>query len=306
MGASSEQLKLSCRSCGADLLVGSRDLTARCPYCDSPSVVERPATEDRPHPAFVIGFAVDRKEAELRMRRYIASKKMAPFGLKRKTVDHVSGVYLPTYLYSATAASTFSATIAEDYETVGVTSDSDGGVKVGRKRKVEYRELHGAHTTYLGNIVVTASRGVGNDEIEAIEPFELAELRRYQPAMISGWTAEEPSLSLPDSLKLARREAGLQVGRLLHRFMPGDRHSNLSHSSAFHEESVDLALVPVWVFAIRYSESKPPIRILVNGQTGVAGGATPISWAKICLIIGLVLSVAALPGILALILELLR
>jgi hypothetical protein len=69
---------------------------------------------------------------------------------------------------------------------------------------------------------------------------------------------------------------------------------------------VDLALLPVWVFAIRHQEKKPPIRILVNGQTGTAGGETPISWAKIGIIVGVVLSLLALPGLVGMILELLR
>jgi hypothetical protein len=63
--------------------------------------------------------------------------------------------------------------------------------------------------------------------------------------------------------------------------MPGDGVKSLRHSTEFLEESLDLVLAPVWIFAIRYDARKPPLRILVNGQTGKVGGVIPFSWAKL-------------------------
>ncbi len=57
---------------------------------------------------------------------------------------------------------------------------------------------------------------------------------------------------------------------------------------------MDLTLVPIWVFAVRYDEKKPPLRILVNGQTGKVFGKIPISWAKIALIAGALTALVAL------------
>ena len=42
------KIEISCESCGARVVVEPLERTSRCPYCDSPSVVDRPATEDRP------------------------------------------------------------------------------------------------------------------------------------------------------------------------------------------------------------------------------------------------------------------
>ncbi len=113
--------------------------------------------------------------------------------------------------------------------------------------------------------------------------------------MVSGWISEEPSLTREACLKLARSESTSAVGRLLHRFMPGDSHLDLRHATTLDDESLDLALLPVWVFAIRYNERKPPIRILVNGQTGKVGGKIPLSWARV-----LKIAAAVLLGFLAL------
>ncbi|MFT5328111.1 MAG: hypothetical protein ACI8P0_006020, partial [Planctomycetaceae bacterium] len=48
---------------------------------------------------------------------------------------------------------------------------------------------------YIVDIVVTASAGVTNDALEAVEPFDLRALRRYDPSFISGWLAGRRSVA---------------------------------------------------------------------------------------------------------------
>jgi len=301
MAVSIEQHEISCQACGAKILFEPLQRTARCPYCDSPSVIDRPATPDRPDPVLVMGFSVDRREATNRMRRFVARKKLAPPGLRGRAADRVSGVYLPTYLYSAVASSTYSARIGEDYYVTEVSRDSKGRTSVKRKRKTEYFELSGPHRSYVGDVVVTASQGIPNDEVEAIEPFDLGGLRRFSPSMVSGWISEEPSMTREECLQLARRESTGKIRAILQRFMPGDSCRGLESRTALSEEAIDLVLLPVWVFAIRYREDRPPIRLLVNGQTGKAWGKIPVSWKKVGIIAGVVLGLIAVPVILGLV-----
>jgi hypothetical protein len=282
MESTQQRVEVSCRSCGAQILFEPLQRTARCPYCDSPSVVDRPATEDRPDPVFGLGFAVTRDEAARRMRRWIRRRKMGPFGLQGRSAEKVKGVYLPAYLYSATAHTSYRASIGERYK------DKDD------KNRTEYRDLEGRHSTYVADILVTASRGIPNDEIEGIEPFDLGVLARYTPGLVSGWIAEEPSLTWEECRHLARQEATARVGQLLRRFLPGDSVRDLRHSVELADESIDLTLVPLWVFAIRYDDEKPPIRVLVNGQTGRVYGRVPLSWAKVGLMVA---GIAALIGL---------
>jgi len=301
MAVSIEQHEIACEACGAKILFDPLHRTVRCPYCDSPSVIDRPATPNRPDPVFVAGFSVDRRQATNRVRAFLTRKKLAPAGLRGKAAEKVSGVYLPTYLYSAVASSSFHATIGEDYYVTEVSRDSKGRTSVKRKRKTEYYELRGPHRSYVGDVVVTASRGIPNDEIEAIEPFDLGGLRRFSPSMVSGWISEEPSMTREECLQLARRESTGKIRRIVRRFMPGDSCRGIESQTALSEEAIDLVLLPVWVFAIRYREDRPPIRLLVNGQTGKAWGKVPVSWKKVAIIVGVILGVIAAPMILALV-----
>ncbi len=284
--AASPRLEVSCRSCGASIVVEAVDRTARCAYCDSPQVVDRPATADRPDPLFAIGFAVDRRDATARLRRWLERRRWAPPALRRAAADRVRGVYLPTYLYSAAAHTRYEAVIGEDYYETRTD-----GKRTRRVRRTEHRELAGRHACYLSDVLVTASAGVPNDEVERIEPYDLRALRRYAPTLVAGWPAEEPSLSRERCLELAREEARAAVGRAVRRFMPGDSCRDLRVETELRDESIDLTLVPVWVFALRYRDDRPPVRLLVNGQTGEVAGTTPLSWGKIAAAAAAVLGV---------------
>ncbi len=273
-----QPVEISCSSCGASTLVEPFQRTSRCPYCDSPAVVDRPATPDRPDPVFALGFTIDRQEAVRRLRHWLSQRRWAPASLRRAAAERVQGMYLPAYLYTAVADSSYRAIIGEHYWD---TEYDARRKRTRRVRKTEHHLLQGSHGCYLADIVVTASRGIPNRELEAVEPFDLEALRRYTPALVAGWMSEEPSLTRDECLELAREEGRGAVRKLLRRFMPGDTHRDLESSTELRSESLELTLLPVWVFAVRHDPGKPPIRVLLNGQTGAVCGRTPLSWPKI-------------------------
>ena len=71
--------------------------------------------------------------------------------------------------------------------------------------------------------------------------------------------------------------------------MPGDSHRNLQAATKLIDEAMDLVLLPIWVCAVRWRADRPPIRLLVNGQTGKIAGKIPISWARIGTVVAAVI-----------------
>ncbi|HSP80937.1 MAG TPA: hypothetical protein VLQ93_20595, partial [Myxococcaceae bacterium] len=269
-------MDLRCQSCGAELVVAPELRTTVCPYCAAPSVVERAPSRDRPPPTFALGFALTREAAGERVRHWLRSRNpWRHSGLARALLQEVRGVYAPAWLYSARAASRYSASIGENYTETETYTTTENGKAVTKTRTVvrtEWRSLRGEHEEYVPDVLVTASRGLSNVELERVEPFDLRVLARYTPALVAGWVAEEPSLTREECLELARKEALERVGRRLGGFMPGDSHRELRHETRLEEESLELCLVPVWVLAVRYAPEKPPLRVLVNGQSGEVYG----------------------------------
>lgn len=278
--------RFECGSCGAVLVVEAHERATICPYCDAPSVVERPASMVA-RPSFALGFVIGQARAHELATRWIKGRWFARSDFLRAPIDKTRGVYLPAYLYGAIARTRYSAEIGENYtETETYTTRDAQGRTVVRTRVVtrtEWRHLAGQHETYVRDVLVTASRSLPNDALEAIEPFDLRALKRYDPAMIAGFQAEEPSIEPHVSGEMARAEAAAKLGADLERFMPGDTHRNLERSTHVDAEHLDLALLPLWVLAVRYDAAKPPARVLVNGQTGKVSGEVPRSALKIAL-----------------------
>lgn len=286
---------LVCRECGAQLRIEPELRTAICPYCASPSVVERPPTRDRPNPTFALGFSVTRDAAVAEVRRWIRKRALfARRGVRQAKIEGLRGLYVPAYLYTVEAHSSYTASIGENYTETYTTTDAKGRTVVRTRTRTEWRALSGAHAAFVPDVVVTASKGIPNAELEAIEPFDLRLLRRYDPALVAGWIAEEPSLDRESCLAAARQETMGRVAALLKAFLPGDSHRELNFHTEFYNEDAALVLAPVWALAVRYDAKRPPFRLLVNGQTGKVGGRMPRSWVKIALAVALGLGLAVL------------
>jgi hypothetical protein len=301
MGATSTQTRpaatFTCDQCGASLVFdGVR--TRTCPYCTSPNFVERPPSTDQPDPIFVIPFAGDTAWARRALARWLGSRTLfADSAVKRGTIEDLRGIYVPAYLYSAVARTEYTAQIGEHYtETETVMRRDKDGVERMETRTVtrtEYRPLAGRHVGYVTDVVVSASVGLSNAELARIEPFDMRRVHRFQPALIAGWITEEFSRSADDCRRVSRSDAVDEVGARLRRFMPGDSHSDLAWRTTVEWESLDPVLVPVYVFAVRYRKDRPPLRVVINGQTARATGKTPIVWWKVAIAVLVLAAIVA-------------
>ncbi|MEM6296558.1 MAG: hypothetical protein AAGA54_35155 [Myxococcota bacterium] len=279
---------LSCESCGAALNVAAGERTTRCPYCASPAVVARPRSAGE-EPTFVVGFVIPEEDARTRAKAWMRSTWFVKSGFKEADVTDMRGVYLPAYLYSASARVGYTASIGENYTVTETYTTTDAnGKSVTRTRtrvETEWRSLSGEWSAYLDDVVVTASRGLHNEELEAIEPYDLRALRRYTPKILSGWLAEDPSRTAAECATMAREEAVQQIGRRVSAFMPGDSHRELRYKTSFAHEHGALVLLPVWVLAVKYDPEQPAVRMVLNGQTGALVGRPPRSWTKVTIAI---------------------
>jgi hypothetical protein len=287
----------ACGQCGASLaFAGVR--TETCPYCASPNFVERPASPNQPRPDLVIAFTGDAAVARRKLDVWLGSRTwFADARIKRARVEDLRGVYLPAYLYSAVANTEYTASIGEHYTETETYETTDSQGKKRREprtvTRTEYRPLAGHHVGYVTDVIVSASAGLSHAELGAVEPYDMLQLRRYSPALVAGWIAEEFSRSADDCRRQSRSEAVDEVGARLRSFMPGDSHSDLSWRTTVQWETLDPVLVPVWVLAVRYRDDKPPLRVVINGQTGAIAGKVPLAWWKIAIAVALLIAVIA-------------
>lgn len=290
-------MNFTCQNCGAALTVDGDLRTTVCAFCAAPSVVERPGAEGV-RPTFTLGFVQPKAAVEQRVAKWLRSQSVfCPGSLRRAKVEAIQGVYLPAYLYSAVARSAYTAEIGERYTVTETYTTTENGQTVEHTRtrtETEWQGLSGEHAANVVDVLVTASQGLSNEELQAVEPFDYRALRRYSPAMNSGWLAEDPSMGHAQSLALARTEALRKTTDVLQRFLPGDTHRGLQHDTRLEQEELSLIQVPVWLLNARYQKDKPPVRIVVNGQTGALHGKPPRSWRRIAAAVLGVLAALAL------------
>ncbi|MEZ4448001.1 MAG: hypothetical protein R3B09_00895 [Nannocystaceae bacterium] len=279
-------VEFSCESCGSLCQVEAHLRTTTCPYCASPAVIERPTGAAGPPPIFVIAFVLPHAAALAAARRWVKRAWFAPEAFRKAKVETIRGVYVPAYLFSASARATYSAQIGENYTVT--TTDSKGRTQT--RTETEWCHLAGEYAAYVSDVIVTASRGIDNAELEAIEPFDLRALHRYTPRLLSGWIAEEASRTAEECQRLAAEEAVAAVQGRIARMLPGDKHRGLEVRAHLSDMNQELALMPVWVLPVRYQADKV-VRLLVNGQSGKVHGKAPRSWTKI---IGLILVIVGL------------
>ncbi|MGV3621279.1 MAG: hypothetical protein ACO1OB_10700 [Archangium sp.] len=290
---------IECEACRAVLSLPGAQRAQVCPYCASPNVVAGHFAGETPV------FCIPHAEGEsLATRSLKAWQSRLGFfrhpGVRKAKLESFQGVYLPAVLYGAVAHTDYSASIAEEYYVMKTRTVMVGGKSQTRTERVkehEWRPLNGRFSAYATDIIVSASAGLPNEELEAIEPFDMKALRRYSQGLVAGWAVEAPTRALAHCISAARKEFVGHVGGRLAAFMPGDMHSSLRHESQVEQESADPMLVPLWVLALKYDEKKPALRVLINGQTGKTWAQVPWSWQRIIITIVSVVAVLTAIGI---------
>lgn len=291
-----------CQGCGSEVSVDPDQRSYVCAFCESSYVVEfSPEESGRQSPEFVIGFAVPKEHAQSRFREWLASGRwFRPGDLARAAVvDRLRGVYLPFWTFSMRADSSWDAQIGEYwYRTETYTEKDAQGNTVTKTRQVretEWWDLSGRHHRYYSGYLVSASRGLSQQEADSIGPFQLPALRRYEPYYLAGWACEEYSVAAAEALEQCQREFYRREQGNVAAFLPGDTHANLRVQTSFRGITSDLCLLPVHLLTYRYGGKA--YRFLVNGQTGRVVGERPISWKRVLVFVALAMGVTVLAAL---------
>lgn len=286
--------RFECKTCGAETAVPDDTRSFTCPFCDSNYVVELPpAATGRQNPEFVIGFAITPQQARERFRRWLdGGNWFRPGDLARASVvDKLKGVYLPFWSFSMLAESEWSAQIGEYWYRTETYTTVENGKTVTHTRTVtetEWRPLAGRRHEFYSGYLVSGSRGLQQEDAEAIKPFQLAGLKRYEPYFLAGWMSEEYSIARDDALKVCQQEFYRREQTACGAFMPGDTYSGLQVATHFSRVNSDLILLPVYILSYRYGGRL--YRYLLNGQTGKASGQKPLSAGRIAALVAAVLA----------------
>ncbi len=260
--AAREAKNFACRGCGATMNYDAEAQSLKCPFCGSVDLVDQ-GTTGVLAPEFVIPFAIDRTQAEARLRNWMGSSFWHPDDLRHTaSVTGMTAAYVPYWIFNTNVSTHWTAD----------SSETPHGARA------DWFPVSGNHESRYDDLWVPAGSGLAARELDSIGPYDASGGVPPDQVDLDHVTVEQFSVSRRYARPLAQGRlealeaqavAGLVLGR-----------SRNVHVNVLMEGAASrAALVPVFVLAYRYRDRV--YRYVLNGQNGNATGSAPVSKAKI-------------------------
>jgi len=296
-GLAANALEVQCQGCGAKTIFTPPAVAGRCDFCGVQIVVQPKSADPILTPAGVLPFCVTQQQAGSDLKQWLSSRWFAPNDLKRfARAETIHGVYLPFWTYDTCTETHYTGQRGEHYYDTETYYERDAqGNQVARTRQVMRTAWYNASGTVLGafdDILIPATRSLPADRLVALEPWDLAELKSYDPAFLSGFRAQRYQVDLGEGFEEAKKVLVPVIKSNVHRDIGGDEQRINSLSTTYYETTFKHLLLPVYAGAYRYNGKL--YQILINGRTGEIQGERPYSVWKIAALVVFVAIVIAL------------
>lgn len=290
-------LEVKCDMCGATVVFTPPEVAGECDFCGGKIVAQPRSADPVVAPGGVLPFRFTPEQTQESVRRWIGGLWFAPNALKRLASQQpVGGVYIPFWTYDAHAATRYEGQRGEHYYVTEhyTTTDSQGRAQ-SHSRQVRHTRWHpaaGAVARWFDDLLVPATRSLPEGRLRALEPWDLAELRPYEPAYLSGFKAQRYQVDLAEGFELAKRQAAPVIEEDVHRDIGGDEQRIERLSTQYTAVTFKHLLLPVYVGAYHFNGKL--YQVVANGRTGEVQGERPYSIWKIALFVLAILLVLAL------------
>jgi len=179
-------LEVACTSCGAQVIFTPPQVAGRCGFCGAPIVAQPKSADPILCPEAVLPFRLQKEVASDQIQKWISSRWLAPNDLKRFAVPGaISGMYVPFWTYDTYTTSHYSGERGDYYyETEYYTETDSEGNTHQRSRQVQrtrWQYVSGSVSRWFDDILITGTKSIRKDHLEQLEPWDLSELKVYDP-----------------------------------------------------------------------------------------------------------------------------
>lgn len=258
--ASIQMQVCKCTSCGAELMVNGVEASTFCAYCGQATIV-LDRVEDCLKPDYIIPFKVNKEDAERIIRNTLQKGFFVPQEIKNFEVEKLRGIYIPFWLM--------------DFY-YGDSQCFKYSKKSGKSTVTRYAYIKGE--CHFKNVTVDASKNLDNDSSERLEPYDMRQLKEFNPSYLAGFYSDrfDDKASNLEALAVARMKILFDEQMKID---SGHSSGKLVYSCPTHAmRGTKYALLPAWFLSFKYDGK--PFTIMVNGQTGKMVGAVPYVKAK--------------------------
>jgi len=271
---------VKCRSCHAVTVFDAVKVGKNCDFCGSPELVDYDEIKSPIRPQSLLPFKLDKTRVREAMRKWYASKWLAPGKLKKSAlIDTVHGVYLPYWTFDAQVEARWTADSGTYYYVTQTFRDANGNTQTRQVQKVRWRPASGHVSHFFDDEPIPGTQGVHPELLRKVEPFPTHDLVPYETAYLSGFVVEHYQVVLFDAAQQSRLAMDSKLRQICGSQVPGDTYRNLQVYPEYSGQTFKHILVPVWLLVYDYGAKS--YQVVVNGYTGQIAGEYPKSWWKI-------------------------
>jgi hypothetical protein len=157
-------------------------------------------------------------------------------------------------------------------------------------RRVRWSGAAGTVETDFERLLVLASKTVERERVEELTPWDMDQLRGYQPAYLAGFRAQRYQVNLAEGFEEAKQQMKPAIENAIRQDIGGDEQRIDSYQTAYQDVKFEHLLLPVWLGAYRFQNRV--YQVFVNARTGEVQGERPYSAAKITLFVVAILVLA--------------
>ena len=171
----------NCPACGAVLVTSAATAATKCAYCGNNALIPKQFSGEL-RPDAILPFTVSREDAEKKLREHFHGKKLLPDDFVRACrVEDVEGLYVPYFLFNcqADARCTYRAERVNTYRRGDWQITDTLHFYVERCGRVSF-----------DRVPVDACKRVDDTLTEALEPFDYAACKPFDPGYLAGYQAD--------------------------------------------------------------------------------------------------------------------
>ena len=285
-------LEVQCQSCGATVTFLPPEVASQCDFCGVQIVTQAKSADPILTPEGVLPFRITQQHASTGLREWLQSRWFAPNDLKKfARPEGIHGVYLPFWTYDTNTTSYYTGERGEHYYVTETYYETDSqGRQVARTRQVQQTHWYSASGTvsrWFDDVLVAATVSLAQNRLEALEPWDLAELKPYNPAFLAGFKAQRYQVDLAQGFERVKQVTANVIQSDVREDIGGDVQRIHSVSTHYSGVTFKHLLLPVYAGAYRFNQKI--YQIVVNGRTGEIQGDRPYSFWKIALFVSVLL-----------------
>ena len=255
----------TCSSCGAKLIVGENTTITVCAYCGSNQIIKNKFV-GKFKPDEIIPFQVDQERFINLYQTFIKKKRFAPDEFRFNTkITQIKGLYVPYHVFILDN---------KTYSRGKGYYESDG-----RRHDIFFE------TKYRMKFISPqdASIRLNDDMMTSLEPFDFSDLKKFYPAYLNGYSAENGDEDLNKLEKKAWERSAVEIKKLVNKRLEKYSFCSGKVETTFEQISREYVLLPVWFFSTKYRNKI--YNYALNGQTGKVVGKIPLSQSKFIFLI---------------------